>query len=251
VTTAADHGSSRGRAIDWVRPPRRHEVEAWQAIGRPLFRSLFALEPHGLDRLPLRPPYIVAANHPSYIDPLLIAAWLPEPPRPMTWDAVFRIPVVSCWARRLGAFPVTLDEGRGTLLAQRTARAILDEGGVLMIFPEGERSRPGGEMKPPRPGIGRLAAQAGCPIVCVSVLGSWNVWPHGRRCFRAGRIKLVFHEPIVLDEAERLERLRDRAYHQEIARRVHDRIGGIVDAVRSDACNRRDALTMSRVLELL
>ena len=241
----------RGENVfDWTRPPSHRELKLWQSIGRPLFRALFALETHGIERLPARPPYIIAANHPSFLEPILIGAYLPHPPRPMTWDAILGIPVVGCWARRLGAFPVSLAGGRSVVRAQRTAHAILESGGVLMLFPEGERSRPGGEMRPPHPGIGLLAAQHGCPIACVSVLGSWNVWPREQWFLRPGRIKLYFHEPIVLDEAERAERQRDRAYHVEIARLVHERIGGLVDRVRADPSNRHDTLTMKRVLEL-
>jgi 1-acyl-sn-glycerol-3-phosphate acyltransferase len=89
----------------------------------------------------------------------------------------------------LGAFPV--DRGAGDGEAMATARAILERGDCVVVFPEGTRIRSGGLADPKR-GIGRLALETGAPVAPIAVLGSehvrkgWLIRPRKVRV-RAGR----------------------------------------------------------------
>jgi glycerol-3-phosphate dehydrogenase len=89
----------------------------------------------------------------------------------------------------LGAFPV--DRGAGDEEAMVTTRAILDRGGIVLVFPEGTRIRPG-SLGTPHRGVGRLALQTGAPVVPVAVQGTeavrrgWRIRPH-KVSIRAGR----------------------------------------------------------------
>lgn len=228
---------------DWSEPPSNGFLEPWKKAGRAVFRILFGLDAWGLEHIPREGPFIVVANHPSYVDPLMVGAWLRGiPQRIMTWDAVFRAPLLGLWVRKAGAFPVPLHTPRGTIMANRLSEKILERGGVLLLFPEGGRSKATGEMHSFKPGIGRLVARVGCPVVPVSVLGNWRVWPLSSTWFRPAKSRLVFHAPLVLDEDERRARQRDRTYQEAIVRALDERIRRTVEAVRLDPRSRKGQL---------
>jgi 1-acyl-sn-glycerol-3-phosphate acyltransferase len=98
-------------------------------------------------------------------------------------------PVISWLIGALGAFPV--DRGRGDRDTIETAKKLLAHGQIVLIFPEGTRTRPG-PLASPRRGVGRLALETGAPIVPVAVTGTEAI-RRGRRLrphkvrVRAGR----------------------------------------------------------------
>jgi len=189
-----------------------------KALARPWFRVLFSLEHRGAGYVPGRGAAILAGNHPSYLDPVLISLAVPRPIRFMAWDALFRVPLLGPLIRAFGAFPVDLRRGRGEA-AYRAALEVLARGEALGIFPEGQRSEwgPMGEL---RAGAARLAVETGAPIIPVTIGGAARAWPKHRLLPKPAKIVVRYHPPIHLDPAERAARREDRDYHQEIMRRV-------------------------------
>jgi 1-acyl-sn-glycerol-3-phosphate acyltransferase len=121
--------------------------------------------------------------------------------RRMHWlgkKELFDWPVVGWMGRNGGVHPV--DRSRADLDAFRLAKRILDEGHVLMVFPEGTRS-PDGSLQPAKDGVAMLALRTGAPIVPIAVVDSDRVWPKGRKLPRpGGRIALRVGRPFVLGE---------------------------------------------------
>jgi 1-acyl-sn-glycerol-3-phosphate acyltransferase len=122
--------------------------------------------------IPREGPLIVVANHISNADPPLVAGWL----TPMLGRQMHILAKQSLFVgplgwilRKLGATPVKA--GGSDIEAYRVARAVLDRGDVLCIFPEGTRS-PSGVMQEPKPGVAMLATRTGVPILPVGVTGS-------------------------------------------------------------------------------
>jgi 1-acyl-sn-glycerol-3-phosphate acyltransferase len=187
-------------------------------IARPLFRVLFSVEYYGQERVPESGPVIIAGNHPSYLDPTLIVLSTRRAIRFMAWDALFKVPVLGWLIKSLGAFPVDIRKGKGEA-AFREALGVLERGEALGIFPEGQRSERGpmGEL---RTGTARLAIATGAPIVPVTIGGASRAWPKWRLLPKPAKIVVRYHQPIWLDEAERIARSDDREFQQEIMQRL-------------------------------
>ncbi|MDX2029623.1 MAG: lysophospholipid acyltransferase family protein [Blastocatellia bacterium] len=185
---------------------------------RPLFRVLFSVEHEGRERVPTEGAVIIAGNHPSYLDPVLVWLGVERRMRFMAWDALFRAPVLGWVIRSAGAFPVDIRKGHGEA-AFREAMRVLGEGEVLGIFPEGQRSEEAamGEL---RTGVARLAIGTGAAIVPVTIGGASRAWPKTRRLPRSAKIVVRYHEPIRLEAAECAARGEEREFHQEVMARV-------------------------------
>jgi 1-acyl-sn-glycerol-3-phosphate acyltransferase len=97
---------------------------------------------------------------------------------------------------RLGAFPVR--RGRSDADALETARVILEQGGLLALFPEGTRIRDPEELGHPKRGAGRLALETGAPLVPTAITGTEQLFlgpiPKPRR------VQVAFAEPIAAHE---------------------------------------------------
>ena len=100
-----------------------------------LFRVLFTYECSGQDKIPSCGPVVVAANHPSYLDPILLSLEVERPIRFMAWEALFKVPFLGRLLGTFGAFPVDVRAGQGRL-AYEQAKALLAQGQIVGIFPE-------------------------------------------------------------------------------------------------------------------
>lgn len=144
-------------------------------------------------------PLIIAANHMSNADPPFIGGWLgPALGRRPTFlakESLFHGPL-GILIRSLGAEPVKA--GGSDVSAYRTAKGILDRGGVVAILPEGTRSFDG-VMRKPKPGVSLLATRTGTPVLPVGVSGTSTLLPRGRTLPRIGtRITLRVGRPFQL-----------------------------------------------------
>jgi 1-acyl-sn-glycerol-3-phosphate acyltransferase len=147
---------------------------------------------------------ILAANHASNADPVVLGAILtPRLGRRMHWLAkreIFDWPIVGWMARNGGIHPV--DRSTADVEAYRMARRILDEGHVLVAFPEGTRS-PDGALQAARDGLAVLALRTGAPIVPIAIVDSDRRWPKGRKLPRpGGRVVFRVGQPFRVGESD-------------------------------------------------
>jgi 1-acyl-sn-glycerol-3-phosphate acyltransferase len=147
------------------------------------------MERIGTEHVPRSGPLILAANHRSFLDPFIIGCLVRRPVYFVAKKELFAKRWQAFLLSRLGAFPI--DRGAGDEGAIATARAILERGDCVVIFPEGTRVRPG-PLGSPRRGVGRLALETGARVVPVAVIGTedvrrgWRIRPRKVRV-RAGR----------------------------------------------------------------
>jgi 1-acyl-sn-glycerol-3-phosphate acyltransferase len=151
----------------------------------------------GLENVPLRGGALLAANHQSYLDPPLIGAYLPREMHFMARRTLFRNPLFGAIIGRLNAFAIERDTA--DVKGVKNAIERLQRGNLLLVFPEGTRTRDGtvGRMKA---GIGILAERAAVPIVPVLIVGARDVWPKGAVFPRLGRISIVYGRPMAPEQ---------------------------------------------------
>ncbi|HEU0105483.1 MAG TPA: lysophospholipid acyltransferase family protein [Vicinamibacteria bacterium] len=160
-----------------------------------LFRVLFNYDCLGEENLPTSGPAVVAANHPSYLDPVLLSLQVRRPIRFMAWDALFRVPLLGALIRTFGAFPVDIRRGKGREAYER-AKALVVSGEVVGLFPEGHRSRTGWMEPHLREGAARLSWETGALLVPATIAGAYRAWPHFQALPRPARIRVRYHEAI-------------------------------------------------------
>jgi glycerol-3-phosphate dehydrogenase (NAD(P)+) len=156
---------------------------------QPFFHIYFRYTRIGREHIPKRGPVIIASNHRSFLDPFVIATMARRPMYYVAKQEMFTNRWRSWVLGALGAFPVVRGAGDADFI--ETAKAILARGDIVLIFPEGTRTRPGALGKPRR-GVGRLALETGAPVIPIAIIGTetvrrgWRIRPHKVRV-RAGR----------------------------------------------------------------
>jgi 1-acyl-sn-glycerol-3-phosphate acyltransferase len=157
----------------------------------------------GREHVPMEGGIIVASNHLNNADPPAISLALPRLPTFMAKKEMFGWPILGPAFRAFGAFPVRRTEA--DLAALRQATELIEEGRMLIMFPEGTRSRTGGLTKA-HPGTALIALRTGAPIVPVAVTGTEGVrWPFVFLMpYSIKHVKVTIGEPFSLPPVERI-----------------------------------------------
>jgi 1-acyl-sn-glycerol-3-phosphate acyltransferase len=203
-----------------------------QRIAAAVVAALGGMRVEGREHLPERGGVILAANHASYLDPLVVGLAVPKPFWSMAKEPLFRIPVLRSVMRFFRAFPVRPDAAdRGAL---RQAAEILEAGEMLLIFPEGSCSRTG-ELLPFRPGLALIALRAGTPIVPTAVIGTGRALPPDVYRLRRvpGGLVVRFGPPI--DPADLPPGLERKEQLEALTERVELAIRGLLERAPSRA----------------
>ncbi|WP_425955497.1 lysophospholipid acyltransferase family protein [Xylanimonas sp. McL0601] len=155
----------------------------------------------GLHNLPRRGPVILASNHLSFIDSILIPLVVP---RHVTFIAKAEYFTgrgikgrVSRWFfTTMGNIPVDREDPRAGQRSLEDALEVLQRGGAFGIYPEGTRSRDG-KLHPGHTGVAWLALAGHAPVVPVALIGTDKVQPVGQRLPRPFRgVRVQFGAPI-------------------------------------------------------
>jgi 1-acyl-sn-glycerol-3-phosphate acyltransferase len=157
------------------------------------FKLFHRLRISGRKNIPSRGAFLVASNHSSYFDPILLGVSTHRFLRYLARDTLFRTPFSAWVMTNVRSIPLKRQEGDiGTL---RTSINILKKGEPLVIFPEGTRT-PDGELKEAKRGIGFLVAKANVPVVPAYVGGTLAALPKWAKRPRLYPIMVYFDKPV-------------------------------------------------------
>ncbi len=152
----------------------------------------------GRERLAREGPFIIAPVHRSHIDGPLVGTLTHRRLRYLGKESLFRPAIVGWFMKSFGSFPVK--RGTADLGAMKAAKRLLDDGGVVLVFPEGGRQDVGdvGEVFD---GAAWLAAKAKVPVVPVGISGTGEALPRGAKFPRRTRAAVVVGEVMEMPTA--------------------------------------------------
>lgn len=204
------------RYHDWARAHRPDWVQdLLRLIMLPLSMLLYRVRCRSCARVPGAGAAIIAPNHFSAMDHFFCGIYLRRRVRFMAKSQLFTGPLAAV-IEHAGAFPVR--RGSRDEQAIETALCILRGGGVIVIYPEGGRSRGSRIGEQARPGVGRLALESGAPVVPVAICGSERV--RGWKRLRFPSVSVAYGAPVRYGRIDGCTREQQQEVADEILGRV-------------------------------
>jgi len=140
-----------------------------------LIHTIYRVRVSGMENIPEEGPVIVASNHVSFADPLILGGMIRRPVNFVMYYKIYKIPVLNFIFRTGKAIPIAGRAENPEILeeAYRRMHGVLEEGDVLGIFPEG-RITSDGEIQAFKPGIDKVIAQQPVPVVPMALCKLWG-----------------------------------------------------------------------------
>ena len=176
------------------------QYQLTRIVAGPFLHAIWRPKVTGEENIPASGGAILAANHQSVLDSIFLPLMVD---RPVTFSAKAEYftasgPAARLWAAYLKATNQLQMDREGPRAAQDTleaALALLQEGKLFGIYPEGTRS-PDGRLYRGRPGVGWLALKSGVPVIPVALSGTRKVLPPGSVAPRPGRVGVKIGKPL-------------------------------------------------------
>jgi 1-acyl-sn-glycerol-3-phosphate acyltransferase len=156
------------------------------------------MESYGAENLAREGGVLVVANHASHLDPTSVAANLSREVHFLAKEELF-VGAFGKFLRAVNSHP--LRKSGIDRYALRLCGTILRAGHVLMVFPEGERTKTG-ELLEPKPGTALIADHAGVPLLPAYIWGSFQSMPTGSSFARPHKVRVFYGKPFRLDEVK-------------------------------------------------
>jgi 1-acyl-sn-glycerol-3-phosphate acyltransferase len=207
----------------------------------PLTRVIYRPVIEGRDNVPRRGPVILASNHLSFIDSMVIPLVAPRPvaflAKSEYWTGTgLKGRIMRSFFTVINAVPVERGTHRAAQASLDASLAVLNEGMAFGIYPEGTRSLDG-RLYRGRTGVAWLALTSGAPVVPVALAGTQDIQPVGKRLPRVRRVTVRFGEP--LDFSDRREMKPVGPVRREVTDEIMDAIHKLSGQTRVAAYNER------------
>lgn len=189
----------------------------WRRVVYILARLFWRIDFVGVENIPATGPVVIASNHPSYLDPIILQMGTDRWVRWLGQKEIRSWPIVGILVKFAGMVEVG-ESPRGGGHALWQAMKVLEEGGTVGLFPEGERTPYRGLMGPAKAGLGRLALHPNVTIVPAVIFGSGRSWPRGFALPAPTKIVIAYLPPMRFSGEPTRERF------QQIANEVREKI---------------------------
>jgi 1-acyl-sn-glycerol-3-phosphate acyltransferase len=190
-------GAAKARPL--MNPYQSFFYDACNVLLRAAFRLLTSVEIVGLDNVPRQGQIIVIGNHTSYLDPVLVGAFIPRRIVFMSKKENLTNPIARFVIYSYGVFPV--DRGNVDRSALGRTDEVLEAGGALGMFPEGTRSRTG-ELRRAKAGTALVALRHNAPILPIAIAGAQHGVFGQLLRLRRPRLRMVIGRPFTLPQTE-------------------------------------------------
>lgn len=188
----------------WLLLTQKIPIWLLQLVVWVLVHVFYRIRTEGFEHIPREGAVIVACNHVSFVDALLIGGLLPRPPRFVMYHKIYNLPVMNLLFRAARVIPIAPAKENAALLEKAYAeiRAALENGELVGIFPEGGLT-PDGEIQPFKPGIEKILATNPVPVVPMALQNLWgSMWSKQDSRLRRARLPRRFRAAIGLVAAE-------------------------------------------------
>jgi 1-acyl-sn-glycerol-3-phosphate acyltransferase len=185
---------------------------------RLIYSTYFRWRVFNAERVPRTGPVILASNHASFIDPPLVGSGLKRDINYLARESLFRFPGIGALLRSWNAVPVDREGGGAKGLKMILDR--LHDGGAIILFPEGTRTRDG-KLQPAKSGIGLTVIKSEAPVVPVRVFGTFEAYGKHIKFPRPKRVAVKYGEPMMFTglraEAKTCSKVRLKEIYQQVA----------------------------------
>ncbi len=201
----------------------------WRATMRAYLSVYHRLHIEGAEHIPMRPPFVMIANHSSHLDALTLGAALPWRLRRSAFpiaagDVFFETPAAAIFsALLLNALPMWRRQC-GSHAMQELRDRLIGEPAIYILFPEGTRSRDG-TMGHFKAGLGMMIAGSDVPVVPCHLEGAFAAFPPDKKLPRPTRIRLRIGAPLVFADVQN-----DSAGWKHIAEKLEIAVLALRDA---------------------
>jgi 1-acyl-sn-glycerol-3-phosphate acyltransferase len=188
---------------------------------RAFYRFYFGWRVYNPERVPLKGPVILAANHASFLDPPLVGSGVKRGINYLARENLFSLPVVGWILQRWQVVPVDREGG-----GAKGLKAILDrllDGGAIILFPEGTRTRDG-KLQSARSGIGLTVIKSDAPVVPVRVFGTFEAFGRHMKVPRPHRVSVKYGQPMPFQQLRAEAKICSKPRLKEIYQEVADEI---------------------------
>jgi 1-acyl-sn-glycerol-3-phosphate acyltransferase len=171
----------------------------------------FRIAATGVEFIPRRGGFIVAANHASLLDPPIVGAQVPRQLAAFARKTLWKGGISSWWLDIVGVIPVDRDGGSDVGAIRRVLQTLRQEKGII-LFPEGTRT-PNGRLQRAKAGVGLMACRTGVPVVPARVFGSFEAFGRDGPLRLGTRVTVVFGRPLLATEYDDHSEGKERYQH--------------------------------------